>query len=101
MKKLIALYKSPEDVDAFFEHYNKVHLPLVDKVPGLVKVEVTRIKRTLVGEPGNFLLAELFFTDEESFRTALGSAENAAVGADAMAFAPKIVTVMIGETLDT
>lgn len=99
MHKLMALYKIPANETAFFAHYNSVHLPLVEKIPGLVKTEVTRIDRTLMGEEGNFLLAELYFADPDSFKTAMKSDENAAVGADAVAFAPGILTVMTGHTL--
>jgi uncharacterized protein (TIGR02118 family) len=99
MHKLMALYKIPADEAAFFAHYNAVHLPLVDKIPGLVRTEVTKIDRTLMGDEGNFLLAELYFADADSFRKAMKSDENGAVGADAVAFAPGILTVMTGHTL--
>jgi len=99
MHKLLALYKIPTDEAAFFAHYNAVHLPLVEKIPGLVKTEVTRIDRTLMGEEGNFLLAELYFADPESFKIAMKSEANSAVGADAVALAPGILTVMTGHTL--
>ena len=49
MIKLIALYKKPADVEAFEAHYREVHLPLVQKVPGLVRAEVTRIKMYVDG----------------------------------------------------
>lgn len=100
MMKLIALYREPADPAAFFAHYNSVHLPLVDQLPGLVRTEITRIVKTLAGERGNFLLAEMYFADADSFKTALKSAENAAVGQDAMAFAPEIITVMTGEVME-
>jgi uncharacterized protein (TIGR02118 family) len=100
MKKLIALYKAPEDADAFFAHYRNVHLPLVHKIPGLVGTDVTRINRTLSGEKGNFLLVEMLFADETSFANAMKSPECAATGKDAATFAGKIVTIMTGETLD-
>ncbi|HKR86856.1 MAG TPA: EthD family reductase [Phenylobacterium sp.] len=97
---MIALYKTPEDADAFFAHYREVHIPLVRKLPGLAKVEITQINKTLLGEKGNFLLAEMTFTDPEAFQAAMRSPENAAAGADAVAFAGELVTVMTGETLE-
>jgi uncharacterized protein (TIGR02118 family) len=99
MKKLIALYTMPEDADAFMSHYRGVHLPLVEKIPGLVGTAVTRIDRTFVGEPGNYLLVEMAFADADSFKAAMKSPENAAVGADLANFAGERVTVMAGETL--
>lgn len=100
MKKLIALYKLPTDADAFMEHYQTHHLPLVRKIPGLVKTELTRIERTLMGEQGNFLLAEMIFADADSFKTAMKSSENAATGADLANFAEGLVTVMTGEVIE-
>ena len=44
MIKLIALYKKPADADAieaFEKHYFENHMPLVAKIPGLIKSEVS------------------------------------------------------------
>lgn len=99
MHKLLALYKAPTDVEAFFNHYESVHRPLVEKVPGLVSIELTKIDRTLFGEPGNFLLAEMRFADAESFKAGMRSPENAAAGTDLSFFARDLVTVMTGTVL--
>ena len=99
MKKLIALYKTPADVEAFMAHYREVHLPLIGKVPGLVRVEVARVTRTLSGDEGNFLLAELSFQDD-AFRDAMRSPENAALGADIPLFAEGLVTVMTADVIE-
>lgn len=100
MKKLIALYKVPDDIEAFMRHYREVHLPLVSNIPGLLGTNITKIERTLIGEPGNFLLVEMLFADADSFRVAMKSPENGATGADLGNFANGLVTVMTGELLD-
>ena len=99
-KTLLALYRTPPDPAAFHAHYNAVHLPLVHLIPGLVRAEVTMIDRTLMGDPGAYMLATLVFADEASFRTAMKSPENAAVGADLANFATGIVTIMTGTVQD-
>ena len=99
MYKLIALYKTPEDPDAFMAHYRDTHVPLVHKIPGLQKVELTKIVNTLMGDPGNFLLAEMYFADEASYKAAMKSPENAAAGKDVGSFAAGLVTLMKGEVL--
>jgi uncharacterized protein (TIGR02118 family) len=101
MKKLIALYRLPLDADGFMEYYRTHHLPLVRKIPGLIRTELTRIERTLMGEQGNFLLAEMVFADADSFKAALKSPENAATGADLGNFAEGLVTVMTGEVIES
>ena len=55
--KLIALYKQPEDVDAFEAAYVD-HLKLVETVPGLKETRLTRFSKTLTGD-GFYLMAEM------------------------------------------
>lgn len=50
MEKLIALYRKPEDPKSFDEAYFNTHLPLMNKVPGLVNTVITRFSRTLIGD---------------------------------------------------
>lgn len=100
MFKLIALYKTPQDPEAFMAHYKGAHVSLVAKVPGLRKVEVTKVVNTLMGDQGNFLLAEMYFADEASYKAAMKSPENAAAGKDLGTFAAGLVTLMKGEVLE-
>ena len=100
MKKLIALYKTPADPDAFMQHYRETHLPLVRGIPGLLRAEPTLIDRTLAGEQGSYLLVQMEFADEASFKAALRSPENAAAGADVALFADGLITLMTGTVLD-
>lgn len=96
MKKLIALYTKPADEEAFLKHYREVHIPLVEKIPGLQRVEVTMIGPTMIGAKGNYMMAEMYFNDAD-FKAAMGSPENQACGADVPNFAEGLITVMIGD----
>lgn len=98
MIKLVALFKRPEDVEAFDQHYSEVHSPLMQKVPGLQRMEVTRSLKTFRGEPEYYLVAEMYFQDKESFDAAMASDENRAAGKDLMSFAREYVTMFYGET---
>ena len=42
MFKLVALYSKPEDPAAFEKHYAEVHRPLVERIPGLSRLVVSR-----------------------------------------------------------
>jgi uncharacterized protein (TIGR02118 family) len=99
VKKLVVLYKTPADPQDFLDHYRSKHLPLVQKVPGLVRTEISMITRTLLGEQGNFMLAEMYFEDD-SFRDAMRSRENADTGSDLSLFAEGLVTVMTADVID-
>ena len=52
MIKLVALFKRPEDIEAFDAHYNEVHAPLMRQVPGLERMEVTRNLNSLKRQAG-------------------------------------------------
>jgi uncharacterized protein (TIGR02118 family) len=96
MYKLIALYAKPDDADAFDKHYTNVHLPLVKKIPGLARVVVNRaMDAPWGGSPPYYQMVEMHFPDEETFRKAMASAENAAAGRDARGFAGKSMSLMV------
>lgn len=102
MVVLSAIYKKPEDVEAFDEHYAKVHTPLVSKVPGLVRMEVLRYSKmitppttTVAEQP--YMQCNMYFETMESFKTAMASEENKAAGKDLMSFAGPLVTMCISE----
>jgi len=95
--KLIALYRKPDDIDAFMAHYRDVHLPLVAKTPHLQKTVINRVTGGPMGEPPYFMMAEMHFPDADSFKAAMKSDENKAAGKDLMGFAGKLVTLMVVE----
>lgn len=97
MIKLVALFKRPDDVESFDEHYDSTHAPLMRAVPGLEKMEVTRNTQAFRGEPEYYLVAEMYYKDKESFDTAMASDENRVAGKDLMSFARPYVTMFYGE----
>ena len=97
MYKLVAIYKKPEDVEAFESHYRDVHTPLVRKIPGLKEVRLNRITGTPRGESGLHLICELCFENKEAFKAAMKSEENMAAGKDLMGFAKDIVDIQFAE----
>ena len=100
MIKLIALYKRPADTEAFEQHYATVHIPLVEKIPGLRKTEWTRITATPTGEAPYYMMYEMYFDDMNAYKVAMKSEENKAAGKDLMSFAKDIVTLMIAESYE-
>lgn len=97
MIKLVALYKKPEDAASFEAHYNDVHAPLMGKVPGILRMEVTRNLKAFRGEAEYYMIAEMYFQDRQSFDAAMASEENRAAGKDLMSFARDYVTLLYGE----
>lgn len=97
MVKLIALYRTPENTEAFESHYFDIHTPLVKKWPGLKRLEVVKITGAPIGEPKHFLIAEMYFDDGDSMQRALASAEGKATARDLMEFAGNLVTMFFAE----
>lgn len=84
MSRFVALYRVPTDpaaAETFEAAYRSTHLPLVAQTPGLTSIEVSRVRRTLAGEP-QLLMAVLTFADPAAYRAAMASPEWAAAGAN-------------------
>lgn len=97
MAKLIALYKKPGNQEQFDTHYFETHTPLVQRIPGLRKTEVTKVIGAPSGDSEFYLMCEMFFDDQDSLDQAMRSEEMKACGKDLMSFAGELVTMMIGE----
>ncbi len=95
--KLVALYRKPDDVDAFMTHYEQVHLALVAKTPHLMKTVIGKVTGSPMGEAAYFLTTEMFFPDANRFKEAMRSDENRAAGKDLIEFAGKLVTLFVVE----
>ncbi|PTT19723.1 EthD family reductase [Microbacterium sp. HMWF026] len=84
MHKLIVLYPEPVDRSAFVDYYEKTHLPLAQRLPGLrswrYSVEVSPDPDG--NPPAYFAVFEAEFDDAEAFRSAMGSSEGRAVASD-------------------
>ena len=70
MIKYVALYRTPEDPETFDKSYFGTHVPIVNDTPGLVRTELAKVTRMMVGEPAYYLLAELYFDSVESMKAA-------------------------------
>jgi len=103
MVKLVALYRKPDadKIEDFIKHYNEVHVPLVKKTPGLLKVEVTNLSGAPMGEAPYFLMCEMYYESMDSMNAANASPEGKAAGRDLMTFAMKYVTLFWGDVPET
>jgi uncharacterized protein (TIGR02118 family) len=97
MIKLIALFKRPPDPEAFDQHFQSVHLPLVKSVPGLRRLEILRVKGAPIGESPYHVMAELTFDSKDAMDEAFATPAGKAVARDLLGFAAKVITVFHGE----
>jgi uncharacterized protein (TIGR02118 family) len=88
MAHVVVTYKTPKDTAAFDKHYFEVHIPLVKKMPGLRKYEVSQGPiASPAGPSGLHLVATLYFDNMAAVQAGFGSAEGQAAAADVQNFA--------------
>ena len=95
--KLLALYATPKDPDAFQKAYFETHVPLIKKVPGLLSIKVTRIDRVVVGKRAPYMIAVMEFADKEARKAGMNSPEMAMAGENLDGFAQGLYTLCFAE----
>jgi uncharacterized protein (TIGR02118 family) len=89
MARMVVIYKKPADVEAFEDHYFETHIPLVKKIPGFKKYEISRGPVGVLPGPTDIHLVEtVYFDDFEAMKKGFASPEGHAAGADRRSYAP-------------
>lgn len=91
MFKLVLLFRKREDLsqEEFLRHWREIHVPLVEKVPGIRRYVISPVRGAPLGEPDYDGMAELWFDDERIARAALATPETEATARDARNFIMK------------
>lgn len=101
MARLLVLYKTPKDPQAFDEYYMKTHVPIAKKIPGLRRYEVSRGPINTPGGPAPVhLAATLHFDDLAAIQSAFASPEGQAAAGDVGKFATGGVDMLFFDTQD-
>ena len=89
MARMVVIYPTPKDIEAFDRHYFEIHVPLAKKIPGLRKYEVSYGPiATPVGASNIHRIGTLYFDDLAAIEKAFASPEGKAAGADRRIYAP-------------
>lgn len=98
MVSLFAEYRQPPDEAAFLSHYRTTHVPLAERMPGLLQLTWGRPQTLFSGDAAPFfLVAEMRFTDRDQLMAALRSEEGKAASRDLEHFAKGLVTMRMVE----
>ena len=73
MFKFVTIYRRVDDEVALETFFSSTHLPLAEKLPGLLKSEVSRIHGKPGGESRYHLMYELYFESKLWFDRALAT----------------------------
>ncbi|HJQ21911.1 MAG TPA: EthD family reductase [Gemmatimonadaceae bacterium] len=89
MARMVVIYRTPKDPQAFDTHYRDVHIPLAKKLPGLRRYEVSRRPiLTPAGDPEPYLIGTLYFDDLAAIRQAFATPVGRECAADRRVLAP-------------
>lgn len=99
MVKLVALFSHPANVQAFNKHFDEVHLPLIQRVPGLARIELARVTGGPRGVSPYHMIVELFWNSAADMQASIATAEMREVGRDARAFAGHLLSMHIAEVV--
>ncbi len=89
-------FPRPGEEEEFERHYWDVHVPLAAAIPGTVSLTLTRTDQGLEGAaPSYYRVAETVFESRDALERAMGTAEWAALRADAA-----VMHVRFGVTLE-
>jgi uncharacterized protein (TIGR02118 family) len=94
--RLLALYKTPSDANAFNHHYTATHIPLAKQIPGLLRYEVSSGPvNTPAGASAYQLIATLHFDSIDAIQKGLASPQGGAAARDLANFAQAGVELLM------
>ena len=73
MFKFVVLYRRVDDEDALEAFFTDTHLPLVEALPGLRRLEISRITAQPLGRSRFYLEVEAYFDSEAAMLQGLVS----------------------------
>ena len=82
MHKLTVLYRTPPNPAHFREHYENVHVPLLARLPNVVRMNYSFDIKGADGSEPFFCIFEAYFDTAEDMQQAMQTPEGAAVAAD-------------------
>lgn len=101
MARLLVLYRTPRNTEAFDKYYQSVHIPLAKKIPGLKRYDISAGGAgSPAGESGIHLIATLHFDSVDAIKAGLDSPDGQAAAGDLANFADGGVDLYMFETTD-
>jgi uncharacterized protein (TIGR02118 family) len=88
--KLTVVYGTPDDAEVFEKHYREIHVPIVQRWPGVERIEISKVTGGPGGSPSPYhLITEIYFPDSGALDAALASEAGREAGKDFMQLAAK------------
>lgn len=89
MTRMVVIYRTPADPEAFDRHYFGVHIPLATQLPGLLNYEVSQGPVVpMASADETYRVAILTFASMQAMRSAFATEIGQACAADRRVLAP-------------
>lgn len=99
MIKLTVLYQKPADELAFEMFYN-ANLALMERIPNVIRREVSHVYGAPDGNPAYHRMLELYFDDNAQLDAAMRSEAGVNAGQHLMSQAAELVTLLFSEVYE-
>lgn len=100
MHKLMLLFRVPDDVLEFEKNWSEIFVATAERMPGIVRVAVTRVYGGPTGEGNLHMVHEFFFQNSEALQAAILSEQGQRAGQALLSFASDLVTIVFAEHLE-
>lgn len=94
------LFQKPVNVLEFEQRWSESFVATAERMPGIIRVGVTRIYGSPSGGSDLHMIHEFYFEDEDSLRQAMLSEEGQLTGQALLTFAADMVTIVFAEHLE-
>jgi uncharacterized protein (TIGR02118 family) len=81
--RLLVLFETPADPEAFDRHYREIHVPLAHRLPGLRRYTAGRDIAAVRGGEPYYLVTEADWDNMDQLRAAFASPQGRATAEDA------------------
>ena len=99
--KVVVLYNTPQDPQAFDQYYASRHIEIAKKIPGVRSYRISNGPVATPQGPSPYhLVATLEFDSMQALQAGMGSAEGRAAGGDLPNFATGGASLLIFEERD-
>lgn len=87
MVKLVVLYGHPSDPQEFDRYFADVHMPLAERIPGVVDISYGHVSSADDDAAPYYLAAEVTFTSVDDLQAGMSSPQGRATAEDVANFA--------------
>lgn len=99
MHKLILIFHQPPDLESFEDRWSNDFVPVVEKMPGIRRVAVSRVMGGLSAHSDILLIHEIFFDDRRALEAGMSSEMGRQAGEALVKLAGERVEVLFGQHL--